>query len=445
MKWKDKARKVLGVSTVIGVILMVAVSVALAAAVYVYVSSTLPGEEEVVPPITFLQIGGNDYLTITGVGGPVVKDKFNITFTDSQGKVVTYGYVEDVDGDGYVEGGDLIKPNNPSALSPGETYTVTVVYADTMVGQTIFSYGASSAGTDTSGWLSGWMYRIPITITEQSGSTLTDYQVLIQLSSTNFNFAHAKSDGSDIRFTSSDGKTSLDYWIEEWTATSAKIWVEIPSIPANGQIEIYMYYGNPSATSESDGNAVFDFFDDFEGSVLDTTKWVVEEQNPTIQNSICTITGGNSIEAIRTKSSFNAPFIVHFYMKPDSKSAGDWDSGIAIGQTKTNLLGFIDDAWGNYMEIMRLWWSSTDDISTSRSDYSTFHEYQVTMTSAGNTFKDLTDGRTNNDDYSRSYDGYLWLVNDNENGNNKGYYDWVFVRKYASPEPAVTIGSEEQQ
>ena len=110
-----------------------------------------------------------------------------------------------------------------------------------------------------------------------------------------------------------------------------------------------------------------------------------------------------------------------------------------------NLIGFIDDALGNYMEIMRLWWSSTDDISTSRLDYSTFHEYQVTMTSAGNTFKDLTDGRTNNDDYSRSYDGYLWLVNDNENGNNKGYYDWIFVRKYASPEPAVTIGSEEQQ
>ncbi|MEM4589583.1 MAG: hypothetical protein QXL73_06280, partial [Thermoplasmata archaeon] len=30
-------------------------------------------------------------------------------------------------------------------------------------------------------WLSGWQYRIPITITERSGNDLIDYQVLITL------------------------------------------------------------------------------------------------------------------------------------------------------------------------------------------------------------------------------------------------------------------------
>ena len=287
-------------------------------------------------------------------------------------------------------------------------------------------------------WDIHWKYRRPITL--NPATPAPNYQVKIVLTPDNFNYSKANPDGSDIRFCQAD-RTKLSYWIEEWNPSgNSTIWVNVTQ---NRTDTIYIYYGNPSAESESNGTSTFVFFDDFEGSALDTAKWVVEEQEPTIQNSICRVVGGNSVEAIRTKISFDPPFIVHFYMKPDSWSAGDWDSGIAIGQSTTNLLGFTDDARGNYLAIMRLWWSLTDDISISRSDYSTFHEYQVIMTSTGSIFKDLTDGRTNNDDYSRSYSGYLWLVNDNENGNNKGYYDRVFVRKYASPEPKATIGEEE--
>ncbi len=287
-------------------------------------------------------------------------------------------------------------------------------------------------------WDIHWKYRRPITL--NPATPVPNYQVKIVLTPDNFNYSKANPDGSDIRFSQADG-TKLSYWIEEWNPSGdTTIWVNVTQ---EGTDTIYMYYGNPSAKSESNGTSTFVFFDDFEGSSLDTAKWVVEEQEPTIQNSICKVVGGNSVEAIRTKKFFDPPFIVHFYMKPDSKSAGDWDSGIAIGQSTTNLLGFTDDAYGNYLTIMRLWWSRADYISVQRSDYSTFHEYQVIVTSTGSTFKDLTDGRTNNDDYSRSYSGYLWLVNDNENGNNKGYYDRVFVRKYASSEPTATIGEEE--
>jgi len=106
--------------------------------------------------------------------------------------------------------------------------------------------------------LDGWDYRRPVTITEQSGNDLTDYQVLVELNSTNFNFAHAQSNGEDIRFTDEEGNL-LDYWIEEWDAVNetAKVWVKVPLIPANGTTNLYMYYGNPSASSESDGEATF--------------------------------------------------------------------------------------------------------------------------------------------------------------------------------------------
>ena len=106
--------------------------------------------------------------------------------------------------------------------------------------------------------LEGWDYRRPVTTTEQSGNDLTYYQVLISLDSTNFNFAHAQSNGEDVRFTDVEGNL-LSYWIEEWDAVNekAKVWVKVPSIPANSRVEIYIYYGNPSASSASDASATF--------------------------------------------------------------------------------------------------------------------------------------------------------------------------------------------
>ena len=112
-------------------------------------------------------------------------------------------------------------------------------------------------------------YRRKITITEQSGNDLTDYQVLIELNSTNFDFSHAQANGEDIRFTDANGNL-LPYWIEEWDAVneSAKVWVKVPSIPANGSTEIWMYYGNPRLKSASDGEATFEFFDGFSAYTL---------------------------------------------------------------------------------------------------------------------------------------------------------------------------------
>ena len=74
-------------------------------------------------------------------------------------------------------------------------------------------------------WNSDWKYRRALTI--QSENALTDYQVLIELNSTNFDFTKAKSDGSDIRFVDEDDATKLSYWIEEWDASSesARVWV----------------------------------------------------------------------------------------------------------------------------------------------------------------------------------------------------------------------------
>ena len=125
------------------------------------------------------------------------------------------------------------------------------------------------------GWFSSsWQYRRAITINNTSNSnTLSNYQVLVTLDTASLISAgKMQSTGADIRFTDSDGLTSLSYWIESGINTSStRIWVKVPSIPASSTKTIYIYYGNPSATGLSNGDATFDFFDDF--SVKDTSKW----------------------------------------------------------------------------------------------------------------------------------------------------------------------------
>jgi hypothetical protein len=111
-------------------------------------------------------------------------------------------------------------------------------------------------------WLDpAWTYRNPVTITNAGGTALANFQVQVTLDGS-FNFSNAQSNGGDLQVTDSDGMTLVPFWIENWSAGSASIWVRIPSIPT-GATTIYLYYGNPAATSAASGEATFTFFDDF--------------------------------------------------------------------------------------------------------------------------------------------------------------------------------------
>jgi hypothetical protein len=154
--------------------------------------------------------------------------------------------------------------------------------------------------SDKYGWVyiasvaGGFKYRKPITITNSGSSDLTNYQISITLDTASLISAgKMRSDCDDIRFVDSDRVTNLNYWIESGCNTaSTKIWVKVPSIPRGSKI-IYVYYGKPDAVSESNGDATFDFFDDFLGTNLNTGKWYVSSGTSyTISNSILKITQG---------------------------------------------------------------------------------------------------------------------------------------------------------
>ncbi len=117
-----------------------------------------------------------------------------------------------------------------------------------------------------SGWYDpNWSKRRPITVNNRNNeNNLSDFQVKFRVPC----FHGMQADFDDIRFTvdlaSNDGVLSIPYWIEEYIPNEcASVYVKVPFIPALHTATIYLYYENPDAVSESNGPAVFEFFDDF--------------------------------------------------------------------------------------------------------------------------------------------------------------------------------------
>jgi hypothetical protein len=109
-----------------------------------------------------------------------------------------------------------------------------------------------------------WQKIIRIGVT--TPPTTTGYQVKVEIPWQ----PGMKDDFSDLRF--SDYYRTLPYWIESSTArTSAVVWVKLTEINEACR-EFFCYFSNGSAVSESNGDNIFELFDDFVGSSLGS-KW----------------------------------------------------------------------------------------------------------------------------------------------------------------------------
>ncbi len=108
--------------------------------------------------------------------------------------------------------------------------------------------------------LGGRPYRLPLTIDNSAnGTALTDYQVLVILDTAALVAAgKLRDDAADLIFTDGDGITQIPHWLESGANTSqTRFWVRVPHVPAGATANVYAYYGNPDATSQSSAQQTF--------------------------------------------------------------------------------------------------------------------------------------------------------------------------------------------
>lgn len=93
----------------------------------------------------------------------------------------------------------------------------------------------------------------PISITNRIGTVKENYAVkLIVQYDTDMNQNY-----HDLRFKHEDYPTQwLPYWIENYDSSQAVVWVNLPTLPT-GSSTLYMFYGKPGASSQSNFYSVF--------------------------------------------------------------------------------------------------------------------------------------------------------------------------------------------
>jgi len=299
-------------------------------------------------------------------------------------------------------------------------------------------------------WLSGWAYRRAISLSP--ATSVADYQVLVTLTTSIMGnpYANVKADGSDIRFTGADETTLQDYWIESWSNTgTSKIWVKVKT---SGASTIYMYYGNSGAISASNGDATFDFFDDFEdGNISDWSQY----GSGTVQIAN---DGGNYVLLKAANNDPNGGYSLF--------NNGALSSFEAVFRTKRinenggaqNRYGIENSSFSGYGPRMRDFNSLPSAFAIERrtggagsdlaSKNTSAYQWNTWMTVKfrryGNTVEfelynssgSLVESISTSNSLYNSFDRFV------VHGGYQYYTDDIRVRKYASPEPSATVGSE---
>lgn len=186
---------------------------------------------------------------------------------------------------------------------------------------------------------------------EGSGTT-TDFWTLVNTSS-----------GWDIRVFNQTYKTSTNYqdyqlyfWLQYFNATEqkAEIWVNVSA----GSSELNIAYGNPSALPSSYNNAsfVYEFYDDFESGIIDTSKWDIIDVGSwsvVLDGSSYVLKGSGtgvdytrkSIRAILKNNETLKDFVAEFDWRTSTDAVDPGALGNFIYRAQGTNIGAVDRYW----------------------------------------------------------------------------------------------------
>ena len=317
----------------------------------------------------------------------------------------------------------------------GQTVSSATTWSDTGVcNGSIYTYRVRAINSGLSMGGGGvWTRRKPLTI--------GDFQPNFQTKVTIAFDADMKVNFDDIRFYDETSKREIPYYLESKTdGSTATVWIKTA---ANNAISLY--YGNANALSASNGAVVYEFFDDFAGSVVDTNKWTVTNGTGfSVSNGL--LHGTNTSGRLTSKATFSSGVVLEIKAKTTTIAPG----GQMIGGfylSPSNSIGWLNYPVNAYYYYDGIWANKSDQTPAANLLY--------TLTAKNPTRVDL---QIYNQDTSAMYwnlpDIYKSVVNEPivlgtryDNGNQGMVYatdwDWIRVRKYAATDPSASWGGKE--
>lgn len=333
---------------------------------------------------------------------------------------------------------------NPS----GQSVTASGGY--TFVAPSITSVSPDSAGANgnTTITISGTNFGPShfwreLTVTN-SNAELSDYPISFTFDSAALITAgKMRPDCGDLRLLDSGPGRQLNYWIQDDTCNTATttVWVKVPTLP-NGGKSIYLTHGDFNLSSNSSGNSVFQFFDDFESATLDTGKWTSTTGSPSLlggklilNNSEGIFAGGYAIPSNTVWETSHDPVVTSRYsnvLKGAATTTAAWDDNtssdsVAISLSSSSILAeslSTDTSMGTYAVGSKPYRIHFRPNDANLSEF--FYNNGAATTIVGTDAPD------------RLYPS-LYV----SSGNFEATWDYIFIRPYGgATEPAVAVGSE---
>ncbi|MDA8596759.1 DUF2341 domain-containing protein [Candidatus Pacebacteria bacterium] len=132
-----------------------------------------------------------------------------------------------------------VKAHTPETYSiePGETkyFKMEIAFEPMSSGEYwIEAIGDTEYGLLDPYWSSQWQYRLPISVDNTAGSTLSEYQVFLEIDNTLTDFwSNVNSDGSDVRFVQETTSGNEESWYGTGWASRIPITIDATQVDTN--------------------------------------------------------------------------------------------------------------------------------------------------------------------------------------------------------------------
>lgn len=309
-------------------------------------------------------------------------------------------------------------------------------------------------------WLAGgYSKRKALKLTGGASGALTDHQLKITVSYA----AAMQGDFDDLRFTQADGTTLVDAWAEVIVAdTSAVVWVEFPTTPANTvEQTYYMYYGNAGGANYWDIGTTFVLGDDFDISSpwteVDPNSHIIQDRTTDKRLEVAGLSRNEDayLYASRTTDST----VVYAKAKVTSANSGQVLGIVGISDTLNDMANWQNGANAYFYyspHRIDLAGYSGGSRTVASINISVNTDYWIKMTLIGTTatlyvysdsaMQNLV-GSVNRTIGDVSY-SYVYSAMSYNSGTATGgdfLADDIRVRKYAANPPTYEFGAEESE
>ena len=294
-------------------------------------------------------------------------------------------------------------------------------------------------------WHDDWAWRTPITVTELSGTTLTEYSVQVTLDTASMVAAGAlEADGRDLRFVDPSTGIELNHWVEAGMHSPATlVWVKVPQVAASSTAEVWLYHGNPAATDTSNRSLAMLHWDDFSGSLQGYESQGLDG----FGDETWTTSGGqawNTNDIYSSASLLVASFVLatDFYIETSATTNDNDGLGVLSHVDATGDDYYCAQSWNGMAARSGICRGLSEGnavvsagITVGAGDWHTYG-----MTVHAGTIRMLFDGAevASYSDPSPLAAGRLGLLS-NKN-NPAGHFDHLLIRRWVDPEPSTSAG-----